>query len=515
METTVSDGKSKKTIFKYLENSASITDVTNTDRQAFQSMEGINSIQDVIETEEYVDNVLKSRIRNFYDGVYNADMGLVIPRLSRSKTTLFTAGGETSVATTYHKDSYNNVVQQNEEGVPPKSFLYDDIGENIIAQGNAAWDDIAFTSFEEGATGKWIFNASSRTKNSTSLTGEYLYNLTTSNPISIQVKFPKQFMVSYWSKNGAYNVSGSQKVQELKTINGWTLYEHRINTPADSLVIISGVGSIDELKMFPPGVELTTYTYARLVGVTSICSPKSDFEFYKYDNLGRLKLIMDENGNVKKDVSYHFYEPASDTRPFWNPTGKIRCVQTQPGYNTGDQEREERDGNPRSNTYTHTRWTNIGSNTTSCPIGNVNPDWQPTGATRCSSNPYGYIQIEQKDHNPLSPTYNTLSWVSTEYNTTACPIPQYDFTVKNLTDHQIYITVSIQSTNQTIGTYYVVSGTTKVIAAFSPDFYNFYVHDGNSTPPPYKLSINDYVQSATNTLSIDYHSPLTLKVEEQ
>lgn len=55
--------------------------------------------------------------------------------------------------------------------------------------------------------------------------------------------------------------------------------------------------------------------------------------------------------------------------PNWQPTEASRCVRDASGENTGDVEIMEMDVNPSSPTYGQTRWTNVGENTDACPIG--------------------------------------------------------------------------------------------------------------------------------------------------
>lgn len=55
--------------------------------------------------------------------------------------------------------------------------------------------------------------------------------------------------------------------------------------------------------------------------------------------------------------------------PNWQPTEAARCVRNASGVNTGDVEVMEMDVNPSSPTYGQTRWTNVGENTDTCPIG--------------------------------------------------------------------------------------------------------------------------------------------------
>lgn len=107
----------------------------------------------------------------------------------------------------------------------------------------------------------------------------------------------------------------------------------------------------------------------------------------------------------------------------WVATGNTRCALNGAGYNSGDQEQEQKDMNPSSPSYNQTQWVDVGANLTACPLA----AWQPTGDMRCvinsSNQNTGEQEQQQRDLNPASPTYNQLRWVSVGNNFTACPLP--------------------------------------------------------------------------------------------
>ncbi|EQB92711.1 RHS repeat protein [Elizabethkingia anophelis] len=55
-----------------------------------------------------------------------------------------------------------------------------------------------------------------------------------------------------------------------------------------------------------PGLQITTYTYDPLIGVTSITPQSGVREIYKYDGANRLVTIIDANGNLLKEYQYHY-----------------------------------------------------------------------------------------------------------------------------------------------------------------------------------------------------------------
>jgi YD repeat-containing protein len=70
--------------------------------------------------------------------------------------------------------------------------------------------------------------------------------------------------------------------------------------------LISSPGTrLDDIRAFPRGSQMTTYTYELLVGVTSQTDPNNVTTYFQYDDLGRLELILDNNGDILKKYTYH------------------------------------------------------------------------------------------------------------------------------------------------------------------------------------------------------------------
>ncbi|MFN8291996.1 MAG: DUF5977 domain-containing protein [Chitinophagaceae bacterium] len=184
-----------------------------------------------------------------------------------------------------------------------ESYIWDYAATLPIAHvTNAVNSNIAYTSFETAYTGNWT--VSGGTVNATpGITGSRSYILSAGNSISKADLSPGQYIVSYWSKNGSMSVNGGT-VTGTVTKNGWTYFEHILN--GITAVTISGAGNIDEVKLYPAGALMNTYTYDPLVGMQTQCDANSKILYYEYDSFNRLSYIRDLDNNILKKICYNY-----------------------------------------------------------------------------------------------------------------------------------------------------------------------------------------------------------------
>jgi YD repeat-containing protein len=90
--------------------------------------------------------------------------------------------------------------------------------------------------------------------------------------------------------------------------NGWILYEKQVTMAATTTLTLSGTSTafIDELRVYPTAAQMTTYTYDRLFGVTSVTDPANFTTYYEYDSFGRLKFVKDKDGNIQTVSQYNY-----------------------------------------------------------------------------------------------------------------------------------------------------------------------------------------------------------------
>jgi YD repeat-containing protein len=172
---------------------------------------------------------------------------------------------------------------------------------------NASVTDIAATSFESDGKGNWVYNGAIY-NDIPAKTGRYYYRL--GGGSIVKGLAPGKYKLEYWAK-GTVNLSGPT-VANVRTsapdANGWVLYEKELTASAATTLTLSGTTTafIDELRLYPASAQITTYTYDRLAGITSVNDPAGSITYYDYDSSGRMKWLRDKNGSVVKAFEYHY-----------------------------------------------------------------------------------------------------------------------------------------------------------------------------------------------------------------
>lgn len=133
---------------------------------------------------------------------------------------------------------------------------------------------------------------------------------------------PGTYELTFWAKGGWNNIfvfpdSGSQllgQYDDYITPQDFHLLRARIRVSGGSVsnptgsVAFDAYGrqvSVDDVRLYPVGARMVSYTYDPLVGVTSTSDANSRPVLYEYDNLHRLSLLRDQDGNVVKTYQYN------------------------------------------------------------------------------------------------------------------------------------------------------------------------------------------------------------------
>lgn len=209
-------------------------------------------------------------------------------------------------------DAFGNVLEAN-----VKTQFYSYIwgygqSQVIAAVDNAAYDDIAYSSFEGNNDGSWVIPSTTRSTLS-SITGKTAFSLDLAGSTGIVkagLTAAKTYIVTYWTKNPvAYTIAGSVETRKGTVVSGWTCFEHRVRNVTQ--VKINGTGLIDELRLYPDGASMKTFTYIPLVGVSSQCDATGNILNYEYDRLGRLMVVRNAYGEILKQIDYRYQSPAN------------------------------------------------------------------------------------------------------------------------------------------------------------------------------------------------------------
>lgn len=198
------------------------------------------------------------------------------------------------------------LTQATDKGLIPSAILWNDNNSYIIAEvTNSAPMDIAYTSFETNQAGNWTMVSTSR--NNAGFTGSQSYNLSSGALSKANLIAATNYVVSYWTQNTSpYSIAGTVGGIPVKglTINGWTYYEHHVT--GQTTITLSGIGNVDEVRLYPATAQMTTYTYDPLIGMTSSTDAKGETTYYEYDSFQRLMNVRDKDKNIIKSFCYNY-----------------------------------------------------------------------------------------------------------------------------------------------------------------------------------------------------------------
>jgi YD repeat-containing protein len=136
------------------------------------------------------------------------------------------------------------------------------------------------TSFEENGIGAAALSGSKV------LSGTYAVNMPHING---------DYILSYWKRPDTGTPSW-EYVEVPITISSST-------TPP--YVVGQSGYYLDEVRLFPKGALMSTYTYDPGLGMTSATDPNNITSYYQYDAFGRLITMKNDKGEIVKTYQYH------------------------------------------------------------------------------------------------------------------------------------------------------------------------------------------------------------------
>jgi len=294
-------------------------------------------------------------------------------------------------------DASGNIIQHTPRSGLRESFLWGYNSLFPIAQAsNAAANEFFFNGFEEG-TG-WD-NYMTAYDNTRSHTGNYSGRIdkpTSGEQVSmgsgwltIALSTPTKYKYSAWvystgpsvdlflfmKRTGETGYYSYVDVVSTTATGQWVYLEKEFSVPADVTqlnirVDNNGGGSVwyDDVRLCPSAAQMSTYTFDPLAGMTSVTDANDKATFYEYDGFQRLQRIRDKDRNIIKQFDYKYLYYPYDPTPDWQPTGNYQCEKNTYNFNTGLRQQEQKDHNPYSPTLNTLRWVNIGADHNSCPL---------------------------------------------------------------------------------------------------------------------------------------------------
>ena len=273
---------------------------------ALDTMVARNMVELTVETEKWTHSALTTKMLTNYK---LEPGGWPLPDNIQAKN----AGNNLETRILFPRYSVKgNLLEQLRSADEKHDYIWDYQSTYPIAEViNADSVSIAYTSFEADGTGNWSIPAGGRDSVTQAITGRKSYVIST-GAISIGgLSASRTYIVSYWSTGGSRTVSGTTATKTGKTEGSWTYYEHTV-TGVTGISVSGTGGNIDELRLYPQGAQMKTYTFEPLVGITSECDLNNRITYYVYDGLERLWMVEDQDRNILKHICYNYFGvPAS------------------------------------------------------------------------------------------------------------------------------------------------------------------------------------------------------------
>lgn len=226
----------------------------------------------------------------------------------------------------YGYDSEGNPLELSKDNGEHISYIWNYQKTYPVAEvKNAAYADIAYTSFEGDFDGGWTVSG---VKQTVAMTGEKSLN----GLLSRAVNSSKSYIVTLWGKDTHTPTVNNTNGELLATNNGWKLYRWKIT--GVSSVQVDG-SYVDEVRLYPLGAQMTTYTFTPFVGITTSCDANNTIKYYSYDRYNRLSLVKDVDRNIIKKICYTYTGKAEFCEPglYYNTEqSAVFTRQCSPGY---------------------------------------------------------------------------------------------------------------------------------------------------------------------------------------
>ncbi|MEO1054655.1 MAG: PKD domain-containing protein [Bacteroidota bacterium] len=202
-------------------------------------------------------------------------------------------------------DVQGNLVQTVSKGVPQAVIYGYDEYRTMAEVSNAFHNQIAYIGFEEPLHGNWEGVDEMAMSSGNAHTGKYAYHGSMS-----KTDLPEgTYSVALWAKGADGNVVVNG--QSRNTSAEWERYRWILDIPSNgSINVLANSTNIDDVRLLPADATMTAYTYEPGIGVTAVSGNNNLPAYSTYDDMNRLVLSKDFEGNVVQRVRYQ-YKPFS------------------------------------------------------------------------------------------------------------------------------------------------------------------------------------------------------------
>ncbi len=255
---------------------------TDTFLKAAYLMYLANAIDQPVETIKYVNGQLVEDIKYDYKIFNDND---TVPLLY-SINTRFNSSDDSVREITYEKYKNKLPAQVNIRNSSLRNvYLWSPTSKKLVAFiKNAQADKVFYESFEENPAGvSFVNNGINMAKTGTKVLqgSSYTFPADTITPAP-------EIMMSYWYFDGTkWNFNEEDFATQINPPGGNCQY-------------------IDEIRVFPKGAEMTTYSYDGFGYLINAADQNGLSTYYEYDEAGRLIVVRDYNKNIIKHFEYNY-----------------------------------------------------------------------------------------------------------------------------------------------------------------------------------------------------------------
>ncbi|WP_460586559.1 hypothetical protein, partial [Hymenobacter arcticus] len=361
--TTDSKGQSIQTAYKYCFNYPS-SSATNPTVAAITAMRARNMVALPLETTVYKNALVTVSTFQTYQasGVSNItpyqtyQFEPVVPTSQYTGITysadptapLILNGNDRQVKLKLSLDSYDNkgnILGLSQEGKQLTSYQWGYNSTLPIAKiDNAAPNEVFHSNFEEGTGWETDYFAYTSLRARTGSNAGVIisdregdqYHSFSTTPLAISLTATKKYVLSGWVYSEGptaqlwlflyqpgktrYEFSDYVYVALDRADTGkWVYLQKEVDVPPgitglncrltnfySSTSVGKGRVWFDDVRIYPADAQMTTYTHRPGIGVTSISDANNKPTVTEYDELHRLSLQRDQDGNVVKQYQYHY-----------------------------------------------------------------------------------------------------------------------------------------------------------------------------------------------------------------